>query len=146
MRKSSTKQKINHPPTNTLISSTTTDGTSTTMELKFNQSEKAVIITSEYCLMPEVHRLKKPQKINNNNNSKNHKMITMMITAKYPSTSIKTDNQNGFVLNFSLLSKTPKSQESDLSTIMIMKELIDLKKEVQAPHMQVLKFTVLRKP
>lgn len=96
--------------------------------------------------MPEVHRLKKPQKINNNNNSKNHKMITMMITAKYPSTSIKTDNQNGFVLNFSLLSKTPKSQESDLSTIMIMKELIDLKKEVQAPHMQVLKFTVLRKP
>lgn len=69
-----------------------------------------------------------------------------MITAKYPFISTKMDNPNGSVLNFSSLSKTLKSQVSDSSTIMIMKELIDIKKEAQAPPMQVLKSTALRKP
>lgn len=55
------------------------------------------------------------------------------------------DNQNGWLHNFLLHNKIQKLLVLDLLLIMIIKERIDLKKEIQQLHIQDLKCIALKK-
>lgn len=55
------------------------------------------------------------------------------------------DNQNGWLHNFLLHNKIQKLLVLDLLLIMIIKERIDLKKEIQQLHIQDLKYIALKK-
>ena len=69
----------------------------------------------------------------------------MKTTAKSQSTLTRMVNPSGSALSSSSQNKTQKSPVSDLSTVTILKELIDSEKEPQALPTQVQKFTVWKR-